>query len=54
MNSFDMIDLLYLYIKKEATEYTDMEIVPGGGQLLSLSFLSHGRKQKEHGWLARQ
>lgn len=51
MNSFDMIDLLYLYIKKEATEYTDMEIVPGGRQLLSLSFLSHGRKQKEHGWL---
>lgn len=32
MSSFDMIDLLFLYIKKEeTTEYTDMEIASGGG-----------------------
>lgn len=48
MASFDVVDLLFLYIKKEeAAEFTDMEIITG----LRGSALFHEgrRKQKEYG-----
>lgn len=53
MNSFDAVDLLLLYIKKEeATEYTGMGIVPGwGGPALVREGTAN---QKEHGWLSEQ
>lgn len=48
MTSFDVVDLLFLYIKKEkAAEFTDMETIPGHRG--SAPFHEGGRKQKEYG-----
>lgn len=48
MASFDVVDLLFLYIKKEeAAEFTDMEIITGHRG--SAPFHEGGRKQKEYG-----